>query len=62
MRLPRPVTEVNEILLSDFGIIGGYDLGEVFEDHSCHMLIAVTETATKADIDRLVDGLRAATR
>ena len=62
VQLPRPVTEVNEILLSDFGVIGGFDLGEVFEDHSCHALIAVTETATKADIDRLVDGLRAATR
>jgi glycine dehydrogenase subunit 1 len=61
-QLPRPVRQVNEILLNDFGIVGGYDLGEVFEGHSCHALIAVTETVTKADIDRLVDGLRAAIR
>jgi glycine cleavage system pyridoxal-binding protein P len=53
---------VNEILFSDFDIIGGFDLGEVFNEHSCHALIAVTETVTKAEIDRLVDGLRAATR
>jgi glycine dehydrogenase subunit 1 len=62
VQLPRPVTEVNEILLNDFGVIGGFDLGEVFKDHSCHTLIAVTEAATKADIDRLVAGLRTATR
>jgi glycine dehydrogenase subunit 1 len=62
VQLPRPVRQVNEILLNDFGIVGGFDLGEVFEDHSCHALIAVTEMATKADIDRLIDGLRAAVR
>ena len=62
VQLPRPVKAVNEVVLNDFGVIGGFDLGEVFEDRSCHALIAVTETATKADIDRLVDGLRAATR
>jgi glycine dehydrogenase subunit 1 len=62
VRLPRPARRVNEILFSDFDIIGGFDLGEVFNEHSCHALIAVTETVTKAEIDRLVDGLRAATR
>jgi glycine dehydrogenase subunit 1 len=62
VRLPRPVKRVNEILFGDFGIIGGFDLGEVFEEYSHHALIAVTETVTKAEIDRLVDGLRAATR
>jgi glycine dehydrogenase subunit 1 len=62
VRLPRPVKRVNEILFNDFGIIGGFDLGEVFNEHSCHALIAVTETVTKAEIDRLVDGLRAATQ
>ena len=58
--LPRPVAAVNEVLLRDFGVIGGFDLGEVFEDHSSRALIAVTETTSKADIDRLVDGLRSA--
>jgi glycine dehydrogenase subunit 1 len=61
-QLPRPVRQVNEILLNDFDIVGGFDLGEVFEDRSCHALIAVTEMATKADLDRLVGGLRVAIR
>jgi glycine dehydrogenase subunit 1 len=60
VRLPRPVKRVNEILFNDFGIVGGFDLGEVFNKHSYHALIAVTETVTKAEIDRLIDGLRAA--
>ena len=62
VQLPRPVRPVNEILLNDFGIVGGFDLGEVYEDHSCHALIAVTEMVAKADIDRLVVGLGAAIR
>jgi glycine dehydrogenase subunit 1 len=62
VQLPRPVRQVNEILFDEFGIVGGFDLGEVCEDHSCHALIAVTETVTKANIDGLIDGLRAAIR
>lgn len=62
VRLPRPTRQVNEILLSDFGVIGGFDLGQVFQGRSDQTLIAVTEMATKADIDRLVEGLRAAIR
>jgi glycine dehydrogenase subunit 1 len=62
VQLPRSVRRANEILFNDFGIVGGFDLGELFEERSCHALIAVTETVTKAEIDRLVDGLRAATR
>src|SRR5581483_4155857 len=62
VQLPRPTRQVNEILLNDFGIVGGFDLGEAYEGLSSHALIAVTETITRADIDRLVDGLRAAIR
>jgi glycine dehydrogenase subunit 1 len=58
--LPRPVAAVNEVLLRDFGVIGGFDLGQVFEGQSSCALVAVTETASKADIDRLADGLRSA--
>ncbi|MFN3744888.1 MAG: aminomethyl-transferring glycine dehydrogenase subunit GcvPA [Hyphomicrobiaceae bacterium] len=60
VELPRPVAEVNEVLLRDFGVIGGLDLGRMFEAHTCRTLVAVTETASKADIERLVDGLRSA--
>jgi glycine dehydrogenase subunit 1 len=58
VELPRPVAAVNEVLLRDFGVIGGFDLGQVFEGRSCRALVAVTETASQADIDRLVGGLR----
>jgi glycine dehydrogenase subunit 1 len=59
--LPRPVGEVNEILLSKHNIIGGYALEHDYPHLENHMLIAVTETAAKADIDRLVNALGAAT-
>jgi glycine dehydrogenase subunit 1 len=58
---PKPVYEVNQILLDDFGIIGGYDLGRDFPHLDRHMLIAVTEMNTRSAIDRLVEGLRQAT-
>ncbi|MCJ7623881.1 MAG: glycine dehydrogenase, partial [Anaerolineaceae bacterium] len=54
---PRPVSEVNEILLEN-GIIGGYDLGNVFPSLSDHMLIAVTEKTSKEEIDFLCETLR----
>ncbi|MEN8196680.1 MAG: aminomethyl-transferring glycine dehydrogenase subunit GcvPA [Pseudomonadota bacterium] len=61
VELPRPADEVNRILLDEYGIIGGYDLGRDFPHLDCHMLIAVTEMNTRSSIDRLVEGLRQAT-
>lgn len=58
---PRPVDEVNRVLLDEFGIIGGYDLGRDFPHLDRHMLIAATEMNTRSAIDRLVEGLREAT-
>jgi glycine cleavage system P protein (glycine dehydrogenase) subunit 1 len=60
--LPRPVEEVNRILLEEFGIIGGFDLGSYYPALERHMLIAVTEMKTRAAIDRLVDALVKATK
>jgi glycine dehydrogenase subunit 1 len=59
--LPRPVDEVNKVLLDGYGIIGGYDLGQDYPHLDRHMLIAVTEMNTRSMIDRLVDGMREAT-
>ena len=59
--LPKPVESVNRFLADKCGIVGGYDLGHDYPDMEGHMLLAVTETNTKHDIDRLVDGLRQAT-
>jgi glycine dehydrogenase subunit 1 len=61
VRLPRSIGEVNEILLRQHNIIGGYDLGRDYPHLENHMLVAVTETAAKRDIDRLVSALRVVT-
>lgn len=60
VRLPAPVAEVNARLCDQFGIIGGYDLGNDYPHLKDHMLIAVTEVNTRASIDRLVMALRKA--
>ena len=54
---PRPVSEVNGSLM-EAGIIGGYDLGQDYVHLIDHMLLCVTETNTKEEIDILVDVLR----
>jgi glycine dehydrogenase subunit 1 len=53
---PKPVTEINVALL-DYGILGGYDLGQDYPELNNHMLIAVTEMNSRDDIDLLVDTL-----
>jgi glycine dehydrogenase subunit 1 len=58
--LPKPVAEVNKVLLDEFGIIGGYDLGQDDPCFENHMLVAVTEMNARAAIDCLVEGLRRA--
>ena len=59
---PRPVHEINTALLEDFHIIGGYDLGKDYPDRTGQMLIAVTETNPKSEIDDLVEALREITK
>ncbi|MBI2757547.1 MAG: aminomethyl-transferring glycine dehydrogenase subunit GcvPA [Chloroflexi bacterium] len=53
---PKPAAEVNAHLL-EHGILGGYDLGQDYPALKNHLLIAVTEMNSKADIDMLVDAL-----
>ncbi len=53
---PRAVGEINEALLAE-GIIGGYDLGQHYFHLNDHMLLCVTETNGKDEIDRLVEVL-----
>ncbi|MDE2819631.1 MAG: aminomethyl-transferring glycine dehydrogenase subunit GcvPA [Chloroflexota bacterium] len=53
---PRPVAEINQALLLQ-GIIGGYDLGQNYFHLEDHMLVCVTETNSKDEIDRLVEVL-----
>ncbi|MFD1038465.1 aminomethyl-transferring glycine dehydrogenase subunit GcvPA [Virgibacillus byunsanensis] len=56
IKLSSPISVVNEKLLTK-GIIGGYDLGEVYPELENHMLIAVTENRTKEEIDAFVKEL-----
>ncbi|MCC7446873.1 MAG: aminomethyl-transferring glycine dehydrogenase subunit GcvPA [Anaerolineae bacterium] len=59
---PRPVHEINPFLLEQYRIIGGYDLSKDYPDRINQMLIAVTETNPKSEIDELVDGLKEAAK
>ncbi|MBK9746171.1 MAG: aminomethyl-transferring glycine dehydrogenase subunit GcvPA [Chloroflexi bacterium] len=54
VKCPRPVREINEVLLAE-GIIGGYELGRDYLYLYDRMLVCVTEMNTKAEIDVLVD-------
>ncbi len=56
---PRPVVEINTAL-RDQGIIGGYDLSGDYPHLGHAMLLCVTETNTRADIDALVTALQTA--
>jgi glycine dehydrogenase subunit 1 len=56
VRCPRPVQEINELLLEN-GILGGYDLSQDYPQLENSMLMAVTEMNSKDDIDLLVSAL-----
>jgi glycine dehydrogenase subunit 1 len=54
---PAPVHEVNDFLLNDYEIIGGYDLSRDYPERENEMLVAVTEVNSREEIDDLVDAL-----
>ncbi|HJW90035.1 MAG TPA: aminomethyl-transferring glycine dehydrogenase subunit GcvPA [Anaerolineales bacterium] len=56
LRCPLPVKEINAKLY-DYGILGGYDLGQAYPSLGDHMLVAVTEMNSSVEIDALVDAL-----
>jgi len=53
---PMPVADLNDALL-DYDILGGYDLGQSFDQLKDHMLVAVTEMNSKDEIDDFVSAL-----
>lgn len=57
VRCPAPVAEINDYLLAEWGIIGGYDLGRDYPHLENHMLICVTEVIRREEIDALADAL-----
>jgi glycine dehydrogenase subunit 1 len=54
---PQMAADVNQRLLDEYGIIGGYDLGRDYLHLSRHLLVCATETTRRADMDRLVQAL-----
>jgi glycine dehydrogenase subunit 1 len=61
VRCPRPVQEINDELLRQWAIIGGYDLARSYPELEDHMLICVTEMNPRQEIDLLVDALKEVT-
>ncbi len=57
VRCPRSVKEINDYLMEDWGIIGGYDLERDYAHLKDHMLLCATEMNTREEIDTLVEAL-----
>jgi glycine dehydrogenase subunit 1 len=55
------VKEINDCLLEEWGIIGGYDLGRDYPHLEDHVLLCVTEMNPREEIDLLVEALKEAT-
>jgi glycine dehydrogenase subunit 1 len=62
VRCPAPVKTINDYLLEEWGIIGGYDLGQDHSHLENHMLVCVTEVVSRQEIDALVDALTQAAK
>ena len=54
---PLPVQTLNDELLEEWGIIGGFDLGRIYPDREGQMLLCVTEMNTQQEIHYLVEAL-----
>jgi glycine dehydrogenase subunit 1 len=61
VRCPAPVKDINNYLLTEWGIIGGFDLGRDYPHLENHMLVCVTEVITREEIDGLTNALAQAT-
>lgn len=59
VELPRSVKLVNAALMKD-KIVGPFVLGSAYPELSKHALVCVTETTTRAEIDRLAAALKRA--
>jgi len=57
VRCPEPVQRINDYLLDEWDIIGGYDLGLDYAHLQDHMLLCVTEMNSRDEIDALVEAL-----
>jgi glycine dehydrogenase subunit 1 len=62
VRCPAAVNEINDYLLEEWGIVGGYDLGRDYPHLENHMLVCVTEVISKQEIDALAEALAEAAK
>jgi glycine dehydrogenase subunit 1 len=62
VRCPAPVKAINDYLLAEWGIVGGYDLGRDYPQLENHMLVCVTEVISKEEIDALAEALAEAAK
>ncbi|MFC2037935.1 aminomethyl-transferring glycine dehydrogenase subunit GcvPA [Chloroflexota bacterium] len=62
VRCPAPVKAINDYLLQEWGIIGGYDLGGDYPHLENHMLLCVTEVISREEIDALANALAEAAK
>jgi glycine dehydrogenase subunit 1 len=56
---PEPAAELLQRLARERNINGGLPLSRYFPDRPNDLLVCVTETNSRAQIDALVDGLKA---
>ncbi len=54
---PRPVDEINEYLLDEWGILGGFNPERYYPELAQTMLVCVTEMNSRDEIDTLVQAL-----
>ncbi|NNL54617.1 MAG: glycine dehydrogenase, partial [Woeseia sp.] len=59
LKLPRPAAELLPAL-AEHGVLGGYDLSELYPELGNALLVCATETKTDADLDAYGSALRAA--
>jgi glycine dehydrogenase subunit 1 len=57
VRCPAPVQAINDYLLEEWGLIGGYDLGQAYPEMENQMLLCVTEVVSQPEIDALAVAL-----
>lgn len=57
VRGPRPASEILEKVRTTNGIVGGLALSKYYGGHDNDILVCVTETMSKANIDAFVDAL-----
>ncbi|NNE59347.1 MAG: aminomethyl-transferring glycine dehydrogenase subunit GcvPA, partial [Woeseia sp.] len=58
LKLPRPASELLPAL-AEHGVLGGYDLSELYPELGNALLVCATETKTEADLDAYESALRA---